>query len=54
MIRQVASTSPEFPLDRDDVVSIMGALFDIRADVETILSVVTEEDDGEEEEEADS
>ena len=32
----------------------MGALFDIRADVETILSVVTEEDDGEEDEEADS
>ena len=54
MIRRMASTSPELPLDRDDVVSIMGALFDIRADVETILSIVTEEDDGEEEEEADS
>jgi hypothetical protein len=38
MIRQVASAIPEFPLDRDDVVSIMGALFDIRADVETIFS----------------
>ena len=54
MIRRVASKPPELPLDRDDVVSIMGALFDIRADVETILSVVTEEDDGEEDEEADS
>jgi hypothetical protein len=34
----VASASPELPLDRDDVVSIMGALFDIRAGVDTILS----------------
>ena len=54
MIAHVASTSPELPLDRDDVVSIMGALFDIRAGVDTILFVLTEEDDGEEEEEADS
>jgi hypothetical protein len=54
MIAHVASKSPELPLDRDDVVSIMGALFDIRAGVDTILFVLTEEDDGEEEEEADS
>ena len=54
MIHRMASKSPELPLDRDDVVSIMGALFDIRAGVQTILFVLTEEDDGEEDEEADS
>ena len=54
MIRRVAPKSPELPLDRDDVVSTMGALFDIRPGVQTILFVLTEEDDGEEDEEADS
>jgi hypothetical protein len=50
----VAPKPPELPLDRDDVGSIMEALFDIRTGVNTILSVLTEEDDGEEDEEADS
>ena len=54
MIRRVAPKSPELPLDRDDVVSIMGALFDIRAGVQTLLFALTEEDDDEEDEEADS
>ena len=37
------------PLDREDVVSIMGALFDLRSDTQRILALL-EEDDGEEEE----
>jgi hypothetical protein len=46
----VPSASPELPLDRDDVVSIMEALFDIRARVNVILFLLEEEGDGEEEE----
>jgi hypothetical protein len=41
---------PELPLDRDDVVSIMEALFDIRAGVGEILRLIAEEANGEEEE----
>jgi hypothetical protein len=39
----------ETPLDRDDVVSIMEVLFDIRRGVGRVLELL-EEDDGEEEE----
>jgi hypothetical protein len=41
--------APDFPLDRDDVVSIMEALFDIRVRVNHILFLLEEEGDGEEE-----
>jgi hypothetical protein len=43
----------ELPLDRDDVVIIMGALFDIHADVEHVIRLL-EEDDGEEAQEDDA
>jgi hypothetical protein len=43
----------ELPLDRDDVVTIMGALFDIRADVGHVIRLL-EEDDEEEAEEDDA
>jgi len=46
----VASVPPELPLDRDDVVSIMEKLFDIRVRVNDILFLLEEEEDGEEEE----
>ena len=42
--------SAEAPLDREDVVSIMEVLFDIRKGVDRVLELL-EEDDGEEEEE---
>ena len=42
--------SAEAPLDREDVVSIMEVLFDIRKSVDRVLDLL-EEDDGEEEEE---
>jgi hypothetical protein len=45
----VTSLPSELPLDRDDVVSIMEALFDIRARVDDILFLLEEEGDGEEE-----
>ncbi len=48
--RKVASVPPELPLDRDDVVSIMEKLFDIRVRVNDILFLLEEEEDGEEEE----
>jgi hypothetical protein len=48
--REVAYVPPEIPLDRDDVVSIMETLFDIRARVDDILFLLEEEGDGEEEE----
>jgi hypothetical protein len=38
----------DLPLDRDDVVTIMGALFDIRAGVVHVTRLL-EEEDGEEE-----
>jgi hypothetical protein len=38
----------ELPLDRDDVVTIIGALFDIRAGVGHVIRLL-EEEDGEEE-----
>jgi len=41
---------PEIPLDREDVVTTMEALLDIRANSERIL-ILLEGDDGEEEEE---
>lgn len=44
---------PELPLNRGDVVAIMEALFDVRVNTARILTLL-EEDDGEEEEEADS
>ena len=43
----------ELPLDRDDVVTIMGALFDIRVDVGHVIWLL-EEDDEEEAEEDDT
>jgi hypothetical protein len=46
----VAVPAPELPIDRDDVVSIMEALFDIRLRVNVILFLLEEEGDGEEEE----
>jgi hypothetical protein len=46
----MAPASSELPLDRDDVVSIMETLFDIRARVDDILFLLEEEGDGEEEE----
>lgn len=42
----------EPPLDREDVVTIIGGLFDINANVLRILELL--EDDGEEEAEADA
>lgn len=41
------------PLDREDVVSIIGALFDIRADTQRIIELL-EEDDGQEEEDSEA
>jgi hypothetical protein len=43
----VESAEPTF--DRDDVAAILGALFDIRAELQKIRRLL-EEDDGEEEE----
>jgi hypothetical protein len=42
--------SDELPLDRDDVVTIMGALFDIRADVGRVIWLLQEDDEEEAEE----
>jgi hypothetical protein len=42
----------ELPLDRDDVVTMMATLFDIRADVRRVMRFL-EEDDEEEAEEDD-
>jgi len=42
---------PELPLDRGDVMAIIGGLADIRADTREIRRILEEEDDGEEEEE---
>ncbi|HYZ18454.1 MAG TPA: hypothetical protein VE615_02820 [Gaiellaceae bacterium] len=44
---EVAANERQLPLDRDDVVSIMEALFDIRAGVDEVLLLLQEEDDGE-------
>jgi hypothetical protein len=43
----------DLPLDRDDVVTIMGALFDIRVGVRHLIGLF-EEDDEEEAEEDDA
>jgi hypothetical protein len=43
----------QLPLDRDDVVTIMGALFDIKVDVGRVIRLL-EEDDEEEAEEDDA
>jgi hypothetical protein len=40
----------ELPLDRDDVVTILGALFDIRADVGHVIRLLQEDDEDEAEE----
>ncbi|HEV2712945.1 MAG TPA: hypothetical protein VGU26_07595 [Gaiellaceae bacterium] len=37
----------ELPLDRDDVVVILGALFDIRADVRHVIRLLEENDEEE-------
>ena len=42
---------PELPLDRGDVMAIIGGLADIRADTRAIRRILREEEDGEEEEE---
>jgi hypothetical protein len=44
---EVAANEHQLPLDREDVVSIMEALFDIRAGVDEVLLLLQEEDDGE-------
>lgn len=41
---------PELPLDRGDVLAIIGGLSDIYADTQAILRILEEEDDDEEEE----
>ena len=46
----MAPASSELPLDRDDVVSNMETLFDIRARVDGDPVLLEEEGDGEEEE----
>jgi hypothetical protein len=40
----------DLPLDREDVVTIMGALFDIRADVGHVIRLLQEDDEEEAEE----
>jgi hypothetical protein len=44
----------ELPLDRDDVVTMMEALFDIRSDVEWVIRLLEEDDEEEEEGEDDA
>jgi hypothetical protein len=44
----------ELPLEREDVVSMMNALLDIRATVAEIHRLLLEEDNGEEEAERDA
>jgi hypothetical protein len=39
----------ELPLDRNDVVTMMAALFDIRSDVERVVRLLEEDDEEEEE-----
>jgi hypothetical protein len=46
----MASNAPQLPLDREDVVSIMNVLLDIRGAVVEIHRVLLEDDDEEEEE----
>jgi hypothetical protein len=46
----MASNAPPVPLDREDVVSIMNALLDIRGAVVEIHRVLLEDDDEGEEE----
>ena len=43
----------ELPLDREDVVTMMEVLFDVRRYTSEIHAVLFEEDEGEEEEEPD-
>jgi hypothetical protein len=40
----------DLPLERDDVVTIIGALFDIRADVGHVIRLLQEDDEEEAEE----
>jgi hypothetical protein len=49
--RNDAFVPNELPLDRDDVVTIMGALFDIRADVGHVIRLLEGDDEEEEAEE---
>lgn len=44
----------ELPLDRDDVVTIMGALFDIKVDVERVIRLLEEDDEEEAQDEDDA
>jgi hypothetical protein len=46
----MGSNAPQLPLDREDVVSIMNALLDIRGAVFEIHRVLLEDEDEEEEE----
>jgi hypothetical protein len=41
----------DLPLDRDDVVTMMGALFDIRTEVRYVIRLLEEDDEEEEAEE---
>jgi AAA+ superfamily predicted ATPase len=50
----VSASPSELPLDREDVVSIMNALLDIRGEVVEIHRLLLEENDGEEETEGNS
>jgi hypothetical protein len=45
--RHDGQVAQELPLDRDDVVTILATLFDIRADIRHVIRLL-EEDDGEE------
>jgi hypothetical protein len=50
--RHDEAVAEELPLDRDDVLTTMGSLFDIRADIRHVIRLL-EEDDGEEAQEED-
>jgi hypothetical protein len=49
--RHDEAVAEELPLDRDDVLTTMGSLFDIRADIRHVIRLL--EDDGEEAQEED-
>lgn len=43
---------PELPIDRDEVLDVIGALADIHSDTRAILGILREEDDEEEPDES--
>jgi hypothetical protein len=52
--RNDVQVAHDLPLDRDDVVTIMGALFDIRAGVTDVIRLFEEDDEEEAPEEDDT